>query len=260
MGVPLKNPPVYFTIAQVRFNPILKLAEFLPVIQENLRNAGFPDFGVQKTVILQLVSQNGQPAPVPAMQDRYSFGNLNRTHAFLLESDKLTIQSTKYGSFEDFSDLFLKGLAIVHEAVRLDFTERVGLRYLDRIIPSGSETLSLYLTSDVMGLGSRIGGKALHSYFETLCEVDAIKLYSRILTVVGGVQFPPDLVPGTLVVDDRLAKYDGLHAILDNDGFYEAREIYSLNAVQNHLTNIHKIIGAAFRATASAHAFKIWSQ
>lgn len=65
MGAPLKNPPVYFTIAQVRFNTILKLAEFLPAIQENLRNAGFPDFGVQKTVVLQLLSQNGQPAPCP---------------------------------------------------------------------------------------------------------------------------------------------------------------------------------------------------
>ena len=35
MGTPLKNPPVYFTVAQVRFNPILKLAEFLPAIQRH---------------------------------------------------------------------------------------------------------------------------------------------------------------------------------------------------------------------------------
>lgn len=260
MGAPLKNPPVYFTIAQVRFNTILKLADFLPAIQESLRHAGFPDFGFQKSVVLHVLTQDGHPAPVPAVQERYYFGNVDRTHAFLLEADKLSIQSTRYGSFEDFSELFLKGLAILHEVVKLDFIERIGLRYLDRIVPSNSESLCLYLTSDVMGLGNRIGGKVLHSYFETLCQADTIKLLSRILTAAGGVQFPPDLMPGTLVVDARLAKYDGLYAILDNDGFYETREVYSLNAVQKHLMEIHEIIKEAFRATASDHAFKVWNQ
>jgi uncharacterized protein (TIGR04255 family) len=260
MGALLKNPPVYFTVAQVRFNAILKLAEFLPAIQERLRNAGFPDFSVQKAVVLHLVSQDGQPAPVTALQDRYSFGNVDRTHSFLLEADKLTVQSTKYGNFEQFSELFLKGLTIVHETVRLDFIERIGLRYLDRIIPSAPETLSSYLTSDVIGLANRLGGKVLHSYVETLCEVGSIKLLSRIAALTGSVQFPPDLLPSSLVVEPRLAKYEGLHAILDNDGFYEAREVYALDVVQKHLTEIHGIIGAAFRATASEHAFKGWSQ
>lgn len=31
MGEPLKNPPVYFTVAQVRFNMLLKLADYLPL-------------------------------------------------------------------------------------------------------------------------------------------------------------------------------------------------------------------------------------
>lgn len=260
MSAPLKNPPVYFTIAQVRFNTVLKLSDYLPAIQERLRLAGYPDFDVQKTVVLQMFVQDGRPTPVPAVQDRYAFGNVDRTHAFLLEADKLSIQSTKYGSFEVFSQLFMKGLEILHDVVKLDFTERIGLRYLDRVFPMDSEPLSSYLTSDVIGLGDRIGGKLLHSYFESLCQVGAIKLLSRIVTAGGGVQFPPDLMPGSLVVDARLAKYEGLHTILDNDGFYETRETYSLDAVQTHLTEIHEVIREAFRATASPHAFKMWSQ
>ena|ERR1700722_17688665 len=260
MSAPLKNPPVYFTIAQVRFNAILKLADYLPAIQERLRLAGYPDFDVQKTVVLQMLVQQGQPAPMPAVQERYVFGNTDRTHAFLLETDKLSIQSTKYGSFETFSALFMKGLEILHEVVKLDFTERVGLRYLDRVFPMDSKPLSSYLTSDVVALGDRIGGKLLHSYLETLCEVGTIKLLSRIVTAVGGMHFPPDLMPGSLVVDARLSKYEGLHAILDNDGFYETREVYSLDAVQKRLIEIHEVIREAFRATTSPHAFKMWSQ
>jgi uncharacterized protein (TIGR04255 family) len=260
MSAPLKNPPVYFTIAQARFNTVLKLADYLPMIQERLRLAAYPDFQVQKTVVLQMLVQQGQPAPVPAVQERYVFGNVERTHAFVLEPDKLSIQSTKYGSFETFSELFMKGLEILNEVVKLDFTERIGLRYLDRVFPMNASPLASYLTSDVMSLGDRIGGKLLHSYFETLCQVGAIKLLSRIATATGGVQFPPDLMPGNMIVDARLSKYEGLHAILDNDGFYETRETYSINVVQKHLTEIHEVIREAFQATASKHAFEAWSK
>jgi uncharacterized protein (TIGR04255 family) len=260
MSAPLKNPPVYFTIAEVRFNTILKLGDYLPAIQEHLRLAGYPDFEAKNTVVLQMLTQDGRPTPMPAVRERYAFGNVDRTHAFLLEANKLSIQSTKYGSFEAFSQLFMKGLEILHEIVKLDFTERVGLRYLDRVFPMDSEPLSSYLTSDAISLGDHIGGKSLHTYFETHCQVDTIKLLARIVTAPGGMQFPPDLMPGSLVVDARLSKYEGLHAILDTDGSYETREVYSLDAVQKHLTKIHEVIGKAFRATASPHAFKMWSQ
>ena len=56
MGTPLKNPPVYLTLAQVRFNPILKLADFLPSIQESFRQAGYPDFNRQRIISIQLTA------------------------------------------------------------------------------------------------------------------------------------------------------------------------------------------------------------
>ena len=135
MGTPLKNPPVYFTICQVRFNQLLKLAEFLPAIQEGFRKAAYPAYETQSNLVIQMVaqvSQEGKPEqlqPMPSTHDSYQFGNLERTHLFMLDSQALTLQSTKYGCFEAFSAEFLNGLRIVHEAVDLSFTERVGLRY-----------------------------------------------------------------------------------------------------------------------------------
>lgn len=42
MGKPLKNPPVYFTVVQVRFNAVLNLREkYLPEIQDGLRKMGY---------------------------------------------------------------------------------------------------------------------------------------------------------------------------------------------------------------------------
>ena len=37
MGKKLANAPVYYTVAQVQFNPILNLDSFLPAIQAKMR-------------------------------------------------------------------------------------------------------------------------------------------------------------------------------------------------------------------------------
>jgi uncharacterized protein (TIGR04255 family) len=108
MGTPLKNPPVYLTLAQVRFNPILKLIDFLPSIQESFRHAGFPDFERQQVISIQVTMLDGQPTPSPVPQDRFLLGNLDKSHVFILDGQSLTLQSTNYGQFESFSACFLK--------------------------------------------------------------------------------------------------------------------------------------------------------
>lgn len=261
MGAPLKNPPVYLTLAQVRFNPILKLAEFLPSIQESFRQAGYPDFARQHLIWIQLIAQEGQPpTPTPVPQERYQLGNVEKTHTFILDGQTLTLQSTNYGQFEAFSVCFLNGLDIVNNVVKLAFTERVGLRYLDRVMPQPGEAIELYLAEQVHGLTSRLGGRPLYSYSEALNEIGNIKLLSRVAIQDGPLAFPPDLQAGNMRVTERFMSYSGMSAILDNDGFVEGREAFSANAVIDHLDAIHKVIGAAFRTTATPYAFSAWDK
>ena len=263
MGEPLKSPPVYATVAQVRFNPVLKLDGFLPDIQEGMRHAGFPAYQRHDTVAIQLSSsQDGQLIPQTVTRPRYVFGNVRKTHSFILDVDALTLQSTDYGRFEAFSGFFMRGLALVHEAVTLSFTDRIGLRYLDRVFPSGGDELAQYLAPEALGLSSlsgKLGGRPQQSYLETICEVGMYKLRSRVVVQDGGLAFPPDMALGDLSVSERLAQYEGLHAIIDNDGFLETRESYSPESVAGHLNGIHTIISNAFHEIATDHARKVWS-
>lgn len=262
MGTPLKNPPVYLTLAQVRFNPILKLGDFLPSIQESFRQAGYPDFDRQQIVSIQLTaSQEGQPpAPTTIQQERFQLGNVEKTHIFILDNQSLTLQSTNYGQFETFSACFLKGLGIVHDAVKLAFTERVGLRYLDRVMPQPGETIEKYLVEQVQGLNSRLGGRPLYSFAEAMNEIGYIKLLSRVAIQDGPLAFPPDIQPGNMRISERFTSYVGNSAILDNDGFVEGREAFSTEAVAKHLDAIHKVIGTAFKTTATEYAFVAWDK
>ena len=52
----------------------------------------------------------------------------------------------------------------------------------------------------------------------------------------------------------------GISAILDNDGFVEGREAFSTTAVAEHLDAIHKVIGTAFKTTATPYAFAAWDK
>lgn len=261
MGTPLKNPPVYLTLAQVRFNPILKLADFLPAIQESFRHAGYPDFSRQQLISIQLTVQDGQPpAPTPVQQERFQFGNVEKTHTFILDGQSLALQSTNYGQFETFSACFLKGLEIIHDAVNLAYTERVGLRYLDRVMPQAEETIDQYLAEQVHGLTSRLGGRSIYSFTEAMNDVGGIKLLSRVAIQDGPLAFPPDLQPGDMRVTERFLSYTGISAILDNDGFVEGRETFSAKAVVDHLDVMHKVIGAAFKTTATPYAFTAWDK
>jgi uncharacterized protein (TIGR04255 family) len=261
MGTPLKNPPVYLTLAQVRFNPILKLGDFLPGIQETFRQAGYPDFERQNIVSIQITAQDGQPpTPIPVQLERFQFGNSEKTHTFILDGQSLTLQSTDYGHFEAFSECFLGGLNIVNDAVKLAFTERIGLRYLDRVMPKAGETIEQYLVDQVQGMNSRLGGSPIYAFAEAMNEVGAIKLLSRVAIQQGPLAFPPDIQPGNMRISERFTSFIGKSAILDNDGFVESREAFSIKAVAEHLDAIHTVIGNAFETTATPFAFTSWDQ
>jgi uncharacterized protein (TIGR04255 family) len=260
MGAPLKNPPVYFTVAQVRFNALLKLAEYLPSIQEAMRRAGFPDFVSHKSIALQIVMQDGQAVPTPLPQERFLFGTTDRAHCFVMGPEFLTLQSTNYGTFEEFSGMFLKGLERVHELVQLDFIDRVGLRYLDHVAPRAPDTLDKYLAPEVLGMSARFGGTPVHSFSETLNVVKGVRLLSRVVIQSGGLSFPPDLLPENMEINKKFLAYNGHHALLDTDGSVEGREVFSSDFVWSQLQAIHEVIGTAFKATVTKHALKIWDE
>ena len=263
MGIPLKNPPVYFTLVQVRFNPILKLADYLPSIQEAFRRAGFPDFQTQTGFVIKVTMENGQAKPEPQSQQRYLFGDIAKRHSFLLESASLTLQSTDYGHFELFSKRFEEALERVNEAVGLAFIERVGLRYLDRIAPlQKGESLQAYIAKEALGLSDLLGGDRAHSYCETLTQLGGVKLLVRVFTHTASLGFPPDIAPPTTLqlLERFISTSPALHAVLDTDGFVERRDQYSIETVHKYLDDIHKVISTTFDDITTPHAKKMWNK
>lgn len=261
MSAPLKQPPVYFNVAQVRFNEVLKMGDLVPSIQEAMRAEGYPDFIRMQTIEFQLSSGSGKDA-APVTAERFMFGTLDKEHAFLLDTKALTFQSTNYGHYESFSERFIGGLKIVQDAVKISFIDRVGLRYLDHVVPKEGDALEQYLVPAITQAAMRGEGVPLHAYIETARQcADDVQLVSRILFRRSGLTFPPDLQPGPMAVQERFKNLpEAFNALVDTDGSVSRRGAFSIESVRGNLNAIHRVIGRAFGDMVTTHALKVWDE
>lgn len=264
MGKKLNNAPVYYTVAQVQFNPVLDLDAYIPAIQAKMREKHFPDFKqdvVQRLVLPFGTVEPGQlAAPTVTPQSRYQFGDITGSARFVLETNALSFQTTGYETFEAFSGTLLAGLSVVHDALRLDFIERIGLRYLDAVQPSGErESLRDFLVPEVLGLSMREGVQHQHSVSETIVATPAGQLVSRVLIRHGQVGLPLELTALAPKIDLRFTQWAGLHAIIDTDASTTQREAFDLGNVEAQLKALHDEIDKCFKAIVTKHALAAWA-
>jgi len=264
MGKKLTNAPVYYTLAQVQFNPVLDLDSYVPAIQSKMREAHFPDFKkevFQRLDFPVLGTQQGQMVP-PTMttQARYLFGDIEGQAAFLLEANALTLQTTAYDTFETFSKSLMAALDVLHNLLRLDFVERIGLRYLDAIQPlKEGETLLDFLVPEVLGLSLRGHGQLQQSISETAVAIPAGQLISRIIVRDGQIGLPMELSGAALAIAPRFTQRQGIHAIVDTDASFVHREAFEPTKVEARLMALHDEIGASFKATITDYARASWA-
>ncbi|QWG15124.1 TIGR04255 family protein [Bradyrhizobium sediminis] len=259
MGKKMNNAPVYYALAQVKFNTLAALATYVPAIQENLRKAGYPDFQTIQLAHLELI---GAPVPKTTVATRYLFLNSRKTAGFILDQSWLTYQTTDYDTFEPFLSAFLFGLQAIHKEAVLNYSERVGVRYLDAVLPNANESVTDYLQPCVLGLSGSFPDRSLvHTLSETRTVLDKTTLVSRAIVHTQqdrGAAFPEDLQPIHLTLIAKFAQVTGQYAIIDTDGWMEDRQDFDLDRLATTLDSLHKNIGRSFEKMVTPHALKVW--
>lgn len=261
----MKNAPLYFSIAQVRHNPVLRLGAYADEIQDRMRKAGYPDFRKGVAMAISLISQIDDAAqrqqPSVEKVERLVFSSSNNTKGFIVEQNAVSFQTTGYQTFESFIDEFMKGLGMVHECLTLAHAERVGLRYLAAIVPpNGEEGLSDYLVSGVLGLSRKLPEdvQVSHSFSETHFRTAGCAVLSRTIILAGPLGFPMDLQPIGVKLAERFQKINGVHAIVDTDASIEGRHALSLAGIKSRLTTLRAGIDVAFNAVVMPAALQAW--
>ncbi|MDF5732526.1 MAG: TIGR04255 family protein [Rhizonema sp. PD38] len=252
--------PVFYTLAQVQFNPIAQMSDYVAHLQERLRRSGFPDFRTENQFELTIRRlDEAQPDVQPTQHMRWSFTNTQRTEGYLLLSNALVFHTTTYDTFADFLKKMISGLNLVHEIVELAYVERIGLRYLNAVVPMDNDTLQQYLNPSLLSFSVNLEGRLSHSFTETLTVIEDGNLVARAVITDGVLALSPDLISLQLKLQPRFTEINGRNAVLDTDYFVVKRNSFGLKEIEDQLLKAHDIITNAFKVSVTDYAREKWA-
>ncbi len=251
---------MFYTLAQVQFNPIAQMADYVAQVQERLRLSGFPDFRAEEQLGLTIRRlDESQPDVQHQKHMRWSFTNAQRTEGYFLFSNALVFHTTRYDTFSDFLKKTITGLSLIHEVVELAYVERIGLRYLDAIAPLASDTLQQYINPSLLGFSTDLEGHLSHSFTETVTDFEGGKLVARAVITEGGLALSPDLAPLQLELETRFTEINSRNAVLDTDYFVVNRsDSFEIKKIEDQLLKSHDIITNAFKISVTSYAVSRW--
>lgn len=261
MGTRLSKAPVCFTLAQMRFNPVLAMESFLPTLQEAFREAGFPDYAATKVQALEVSPSSGGLEMRQQEVTRLVFRNKMQTAAILLDPAALTYELTDYPVFEEFSATFLRALEIVHRHRAIEYCDRLGMRMLDAVQPLEGERLEQYLVPQALGFHGLVGEAYEHqqTLTESLFQNDARTLVVRAVRVPRGIAAPPDLAPLRLKLAKRFVTHQGETVMLDCDSSNSERMDFSSRDTQAELVRLKSALSLSFKSLVTEHALTVWA-
>jgi len=249
--------PLIIALAQVRVTPVLSLEDYIPRLQDLLRANGYPRLIIRKSKITR---QDAMGKTDVVESTDWVFADKAGHFSLVVGERSLAFVTSAYTNFEDFAGRMQVCLQLVHDVVKINGVERLGLRYVDLIEPTAEKPLSYFLEPCVLGLSLEKLGKRLSSYSQTLIETSPNrKLLMRTIERPRGMVIPPDLLSLQL----KLRKPNMLKqqfGILDLDHYEEFPETddYDTADVIQNLGELHDIVDQAFRKATTDNAKIDW--
>ena len=246
----LRNASNYLTIAEVRFESPANILELIHTIQAAFRVAHYTDSTNIKSQTINVEQLDQRQVLVPTMHNAYMFSNKNKTSHFILNAQCLTFKTSDFKDIESFLTLFLEGFFIVNKVLCLTSTQRLGLRALERIVPSKGKRLTDYLEPSELSLYKKLGGNSVFSQTEIFHKFKDIQLLNRVkICINGGLELPRDIDPADMAFKMNLITYSGPSAYIDSDGYIEKKQKISFANIKKTLSEIHALTAVAFTAS-----------
>lgn len=253
------NAPLALVLAQIRFEPLLDIEAISKAFHEKVESA-FPRVQTSQRLPFFPIP-GGAEASVPPNPQMvvFDFMNAGRTKAIRLESNALTYSVTEYlkyeGHFENEWGQAVEALS----SLKRPFVTRLGLRYVDFILPAEGALPSDYVASPLGAALEIEGGKPKSQYSMVDYEMMQGALRIQYFQQVGQPLLPPDLqgplAPPALTFD----RADDLTAILDTDRMMDVGNHFSHDEIMSSFSSMHSDLSGMFKRIITEHAKKEWN-
>jgi uncharacterized protein (TIGR04255 family) len=260
-SAPWKKPPLVYVVVQLVFGPVEKMEDFVPAIQEGLRQ-WYPRFTAR---INEVVQVNPAQRTVQLEQARqWVFQDAQMLSAVVLQKNSLAFEVWSYKSFHSLSSDFLRVINLVCSVAGINLVERLGLRYVNLL---GEDSLPLVhqFSSGVQGIFQDphrgISSKIIQ--FVENCSTPIGGLTLRYVKIHQDIQFDINafLTPPKHL--NHLVDRKPPLVILDIDHFKvfspeESAPLMSQEELATLLTSLHGEVSEAFHRSLTEAALQLY--
>lgn len=256
-----RNAPLAYVVAEAVISPLYSLQQYIGPIQEMLR----PEYprmvdGAEFSVELA----PGTQSPVQPQQVWYLLTE-NSGRGVRLGPRAIALHATQYDDFATFarslSDLF----TTIERSKLAPFVERIGLRYVDFILPSDGHQPGDYLVASLRGVTPDGAAPAQHSIWVSSFQFGSCTLSARIAAPSPpGMIMPPNFIalplqkPSVLAEAEERSKASAPIGFFDTDCSQQIAQMFDGSALSAKFDEMHRHVSASFRAFISQLALKEW--
>jgi uncharacterized protein (TIGR04255 family) len=253
----LSNSPLVVVIAQVRFSPILHMARFIPDVQERLRGEGFPKFHPLQQQNLQ-IGAPGMPVANQGSTLLWEFLDRDDRKSLVVSTDTVAFVVTDYSVFESFRDGLRIALSVVSEVAKPGLRERIGLRYVNLVVPSQGKQISNYVGPELLGMSPTQLAVHRVNYGSAMVSRSEVGTFVfRCTCPTQGLTLPPDVQLLGLRTDKPLS-LDSEFCVLDFDHFTEGTKDFDVSAMLADFDQLHDLLDRSFRLAVKKEALQEW--
>jgi uncharacterized protein (TIGR04255 family) len=192
----LAGAPLERVIAQVKFPLILRIEDktAASTFQEAIR-ADYPILRQLQGHTLQIQVGPGGPIAMPGSTVSWQFTNADNTWKIILARDALTIETLSYQSRADFLMRWVKVMQAVEDVFHPALTERLGVRYVDRISGEHFPSFDLLIKKEFLGSAlASLKSHLRHSLNEASFSVEEGELLLRWGVMAAGMSPDPGAI------------------------------------------------------------------
>jgi len=248
------SAPLVYVLAEVRCSPTLDVERRAAAVQEAIRS----EYPLLEPVADIRVSPGAQIGATTS--PIFAFADANRRRGVVISSGSVCYHVTEYATSNEFLDQLGSVLRAIEPIYATDTVTRLGLRYVDAIVPEDNETVFDYVSPALAGVSLDDGSsRRVQCVVEQPRQDGGIAI--RFLALGIPIYRSPDLPALGLRQPawvDRAMEHQAATAILDTDHWIATPRQYQAEPVLDAFKSLKAGITSAFLKATTPHALKIW--
>jgi len=252
--------PLAYVLAQVRTEQIADIKEYQPALAGKLR----PLYPLQrKQQGARLIATQSQMVVEPQQEETWEFASPDNRTGVILRESGVVLHATSYVDSDDFLSKLHHVIEQFAETVPSTFVNRVGLRYIDFVIPPEGELPEQFVDPK---LDVNLDFAQRDGFFSTSVSIYPMNKGQIVLRYVRGSgqpELPPELTSFSLERSPLMDSMEGNRptAIIDTDRNIMISPVEPLNPdnIREIFKDMHDDVSTLFKENViTEHAKIFW--